>query len=117
MNSFLNGDGPENFYFASDHAVSKSLKTSKLVTTAIDLYENGDSRAAQSLRDGLFTEINIHFLNIVPFTFYGLYDEGTILTPEHLIGSAEVRIIRSEDGLRYDITIWNTTSVGSGTVG
>ncbi|MCZ2130759.1 MAG: hypothetical protein LC109_10895 [Bacteroidia bacterium] len=118
MYSFLTGKGPENFYFGPDHEVSKSLENSKLVTTALNLYNNGssDDKDANDLRAGKWINIPVSELEV--FGIIERSDEhGTILTPEHLVGSAQVQITESEDGKELIIRIWNTTSLGSGTVG
>lgn len=118
MYSFLTGKGPENFYFSTEHVVSKSLADSKLVKDALKMYKDTDNESdnAKNLRAGQWVYIDIGESDI-----FGILnrskEDGTALNPEHLIGSALVKITLSEDGKNYVIQIWNSTSLGSGTLG
>ncbi len=116
MYSFLTGMGPENFYFDTEHEVSKSLVNSRLVTEALGIYKdiNNNSEDAKKLRNGEWTYINILETDIMGI-LERAKEDGTYLNPEHLIGSAVVKITISEDGKNYIINIWNSTNLKSGT--
>lgn len=110
MYSFITGDGPENFYFDKDHSVSKSLENSQIVRDAIEAYKKGD------IKEGEWTGVELNESEIGG-VLNRAKEHDTALTPEHLVGNAEIMITENEDGKTLDIKIWNTTSVGSGTLG
>lgn len=100
MNNFVNGTGPENYYFSENSKMSSLFKASDIVGKAISQYKSGEW-SGRSKKFDFKKEI-----------IYDYFRNGTLFSITGLVGSASISIRKANDGIK--IQIFNVTSLTSG---
>lgn len=114
MAGFINGSGPENYVFYSDHEVSKAMSRAYIVQDKIwkwyddnyDAIENGGELKGLDEFSGFGK--GDQALNAWAWT------NGSVFSIENLVGSAHVTISPNAKTNTLNITVYNVTSKGSG---